>query len=98
APCPLPSSPNRPILIAARAVQGLGAALLTPASLALLGASFDDKGRGQAVGVWAGASGLMSAIGPVLGGWLTDAVSWRGGVLIQLAVAALARLLVGARG
>jgi len=89
-------SPNLPLLIAARAVQGIGAALLTPASLALLGAAFEAKGRGQAVGAWAGASGLTSAIGPVLGGWLTDAVSWRAVFLINLPVAAMAIWLVSA--
>lgn len=90
-------APNLPALVAARAVQGAGAALLTPASLALLGATFDDKGRGQAVGVWAGASGLMSAVGPVLGGWLTEAISWRAVFLINLPVAVVAVALV-ARG
>jgi EmrB/QacA subfamily drug resistance transporter len=87
-------APNLPVLLAARAVQGIGAALLTPASLALLGAAYDAKGRGQAVGVWAGASGLTSAIGPVLGGWLTQAISWRAVFFINLPVAAVAVWLV----
>ena len=87
-------APNLSSLVAARAVQGVGAALLTPASLALLGAAYDAKGRGQAVGIWAGASGLTSAVGPVLGGWLTQVISWRAVFFINLPVAAVAVWLV----
>ncbi|WP_372786186.1 DHA2 family efflux MFS transporter permease subunit [Phenylobacterium sp.] len=87
-------APNLTVLIMARALQGVGAALLTPASLALLGAAYDAKGRGQAVGIWAGASGLTSAVGPVLGGWLTQAISWRAVFFINLPVAAIAVWLV----
>ena len=83
-------APSLPVLIVARGLQGVAAAILTPASLALLGASFDDKRRGQAVGIWAGAGGLMSAIGPVLGGWLVQAVSWRAVFAINLPLAAIA--------
>ncbi len=83
-------------LIAARAAQGAGAALLTPASLALLGAAYPAAARGKAIGAWAGFGALTMAAGPVLGGWLVDAVSWRAIFLINLPLAAGALLLVRA--
>ena len=70
-------APNAPFLIAARAVQGIGAALLTPGSLAILEASFRPEDRSKAIGAWSGLSGVGTAIGPFLGGWLISAVSWR---------------------
>jgi EmrB/QacA subfamily drug resistance transporter len=70
-------SPNVAQLILARAVQGFGAALLIPCSLALIGASFDEEERGKAIGTWAGFSAVAAAIGPLLGGWVVDHFSWR---------------------
>lgn len=64
-------------LIAARAVQGAGAALLIPCSLAIIGATFDEAERGKAIGTWAGSSAVASAIAPLLGGWIVDHFSWR---------------------
>jgi len=69
-------SPNITALIASRALQGFGAALLTPASLAMLGATFDEHERSWAIGIWAGAGSLMAAAGPMVGGWLVDHISW----------------------
>jgi EmrB/QacA subfamily drug resistance transporter len=64
-------------LIVARAIQGAGAAFLVPGSLAIISATFDDAERGRAIGTWSGCSAMTSAIGPVVGGWLIEHVSWR---------------------
>jgi EmrB/QacA subfamily drug resistance transporter len=64
-------------LIAARAVQGIGGALLVPGSLALISSSFNEEQRGKAIGTWSGFSAMTTAIGPVFGGWLVEHVSWR---------------------
>jgi EmrB/QacA subfamily drug resistance transporter len=82
-------APDAPFLIAARAVQGIGAALLTPGSLAIIEASFRPDDRGKAIGAWSGFSGVGTAVGPFLGGWLIQAVSWRLIFVINLPVAAL---------
>jgi len=70
-------APTLPVLLAARAAQGVGAAILQPNSLAILGVSFEGEARGRAVGLWAAAGAVLGAIGPVLGGWLIDTVGWR---------------------
>lgn len=82
-------APTLGALIAARAVQGVGGALLVPGSLALLSASFHPDDRGPAVGAWSGLAGVAGAVGPFLGGWLVDAVSWRLVFLINLPLAAV---------
>ena len=64
-------------LIAARAVQGAGAALLIPCSLAIIGAAFPDNERGRAIGTWAGFSAIAAATGPLLGGWIVDHLAWQ---------------------
>lgn len=70
-------APNATTLIVARAAQGVGGALLTPGSLAIISASFTDVERGRAIGLWAGFSALTSALGPLVGGWFIDTFSWR---------------------
>jgi EmrB/QacA subfamily drug resistance transporter len=82
-------APSAPVLILARAVQGAAGALLVPASLAVLSATFHPDDRGRAVGAWSGLGGVWAAVGPFLGGWLVDAVSWRLVFLINLPVVAL---------
>jgi len=68
---------NIHLLILARSIQGVGAALLVPGSLAIISSSFDEKSRGQAIGTWSGFTAITTAIGPVLGGWLVEHASWR---------------------
>jgi EmrB/QacA subfamily drug resistance transporter len=82
-------APTTGQLILARALQGVGGALLVPGSLALISASFGDAERGGAIGLWSGFSAMTSALGPVLGGWLIDTLSWRWIFFINLPLAVL---------
>jgi EmrB/QacA subfamily drug resistance transporter len=77
-------APDPTVLILARALQGVGAALLTPESLAILQATFHPRDRAQAIGAWSGLAGIATAIGPFVGGYLIQAVSWRLIFLINL--------------
>ena len=82
------AAPNVDVLVAARVLQGVGAALLTPGSLAILQASFRPSDRAKAVGAWSGLGGVAGAVGPFVGGWLVDGPGWRWAFLINLPVAA----------
>ncbi|WP_263367212.1 MFS transporter [Edaphobacter bradus] len=81
-------------LIAARSLQGVGGALLVPNSLALLSASFPPDGRGRAIGTWSGFASMMTAVGPVVGGWLTQHGSWRWVFFINVPLALVAVWIV----
>src|SRR5581483_7531428 len=83
------AAPNIEVLVGARVLQGVGGALLTPGSLAILQASFRQSDRAAAVGAWSGLGGVAGAIGPFLGGALVDGPGWRWAFLINVPVAAL---------
>ena len=90
--CGLAANINQ--LIMARAAQGVGGALLVPGSLAIISASFQDEARGKAIGTWSGFTAITAAIGPVLGGWLIEHVSWRAVFFINVPLAAIVLALV----
>jgi EmrB/QacA subfamily drug resistance transporter len=90
------AAPSLGALLSGRLVQGVGAAMLMPNSLAVLGSTFSGEEKGRAVGIWAATGAIMGAIGPVLGGWMIDLGSWRAIFLINLPLAAAAILLAWA--
>jgi EmrB/QacA subfamily drug resistance transporter len=83
-------APSAGWLVAARLAQGAAAALLVPASLAIIGAAYSGEERGRAIGTWAAAGALTTALGPPFGGWLVDAIGWRSIFFINLPLAAIA--------
>jgi EmrB/QacA subfamily drug resistance transporter len=87
-------APNINQLIIARALQGVGGALLVPGSLAIISASFSEDERGQAIGTWSGFTAITAAIGPVFGGWLIEHVSWRAVFFINAPLALIVLALV----
>lgn len=86
-------APSVASLIAARGIQGIGAAFLVPGSLAIISASYTESARGRAIGTWSGFTAITAAIGPVLGGWLVENASWRWVFFINLPIAAIVILL-----
>src|SRR5206468_10426678 len=86
-------APSIRALIVARAAQGVGAAFLVPGSLAIISATFDGAERGRAIGTWSGFSAITTAIGPVIGGWLIEHVSWRSAFFINVPLAIVVVLL-----
>ncbi|HEX3240631.1 MAG TPA: MFS transporter, partial [Solirubrobacterales bacterium] len=79
-------APTVELLVFARLIQGIGGALLTPGSLAIIQASFRPTDRARAIGAWSGLGGVATAFGPLLGGWLIAAISWRAIFLINLPI------------
>lgn len=90
-------APSGGLLIAARTVQGVFAALVTPASLAIVSTTFIGKERGRAIGLWSAISGMSVVVGPIVGGWLTDTLSWRWAFFLSVPFVAAA-MLVTRRG
>ena len=86
-------APDLVTLIAGRVLHSVGAAMLMPTSLAILGSSFEGEARGKAIGTWAAAGAAAGAIGPLIGGWLIDLVGWRSMFLLNVPVAAAALYL-----
>jgi EmrB/QacA subfamily drug resistance transporter len=91
AACGMASTIDR--LILARSIQGVGAALLVPGSLAMISASFDEKTRGRAIGTWSGFTSITTAIGPVLGGWMLAHTSWRWAFFMNLPLAVVVMVI-----
>jgi MFS family permease len=87
------AAPNLLVLQIARALQGVGAAVMLPSSLAILGSVYTGEARGRAIGIWAAAGAMAGAVGPVLGGWLIDVSGWRAIFLLNLPVAFAALVL-----
>ncbi len=83
-------APSAGLLVAARAVQGIGAALMMPGSLAIVSASFPRERQGEAIGIWSASTGIAMTVAPAFGGWLIDAFSWHAAFLINLPLAAIA--------
>jgi EmrB/QacA subfamily drug resistance transporter len=84
---------NIPMLVAARALQGMGGALLTPGALAIIQASFAPEDRARAVGAWSGLGGVAAAVGPLLGGWLVATAGWRWVFLLNVPLAVIVVLV-----
>jgi EmrB/QacA subfamily drug resistance transporter len=85
-------APSSTFLVVSRFIQGVGAAFLTPTSLAIVGATYGGDARGPAIGTWAAAGALTTALGPPLGGWLVDTVGWRSIFFLNVPIGALALL------